>query len=354
MQKKIAHIDMDAYYVSIEIRDNPSLANKPVAVGGKSDRRGVLSTCNYIARQYGVSSAMPTGLALKKCPDLIVVPGRMEVYKETSQIIHGIFEKYTEIIEPLSLDEAYLDLTHSKLHQGSATLIAQEIRNEIYKATGLTASAGISSLKFVAKVASDLNKPNGQCTIAPDQVWPFLQTLSLKKIPGVGKVTFEKLKALGFETCGDIRGSDEKFLASQFGKYGHVLWNRSHGVDDRELQVTRTRKSVGVERTFEFDISDTSELEAIILNKLLPELSRRSSKYLETRGMNKLGIKIKFNDFQQTTKDQKAHEISFDLLKVLLSQAIARGQGKPIRLLGIHVGLQEPDEPTMQLGLGFT
>ena len=205
MQKKIAHIDMDAYYVSIEIRDNPSLANKPVAVGGKSDRRGVISTCNYIARKYGVSSAMPTGVALKKCPKLVVVPGRMEVYKETTQIIHSIFERYTNKIEPLSLDEAYLDLSESTLHRGSATLIAQEIREEIIKATGLTASAGIAPLKFVAKVASDLNKPNGQCTIAPAQIWEFLETLQLKRIPGVGKVTFEKLKGLGFETCGDVQ-----------------------------------------------------------------------------------------------------------------------------------------------------
>ncbi|CAA0336826.1 DNA polymerase IV [Alteromonas infernus] len=351
--RKIAHIDMDAYYVSIEIRDNPSLANKPVAVGGKSDRRGVLSTCNYIARQYGVSSAMPTGLALKKCPDLVVVPGRMEVYKETSQIIHGIFEKYTTKIEPLSLDEAYLDLSDSSLHQGSATLIAQEIRDEIRKATGLTASAGIAPLKFVAKVASDLNKPNGQCTIAPNQVWEFIETLPLEKIPGVGKVTFKKLKALGFETCGDIRRSDEGLLVSNFGKYGHVLWNRSHGIDDREVQVTRIRKSVGVERTFDFDISSQSELEAIIVENLLPELKRRSSKYLETRFMNKLGVKVKFNDFQLTTKEQKASEISLDLLNILLSEAMLRGKGKPVRLLGIHIGLQEPDEHSLQLGLGL-
>ena len=296
---------------------------------------------------------MPTGLALKKCPDLVVVPGRMEVYKETSQIIHGIFEKYTTKIEPLSLDEAYLDLSDSSLHQGSATLIAQEIRDEIRKATGLTASAGIAPLKFVAKVASDLNKPNGQCTIAPNQVWEFIETLPLEKIPGVGKVTFKKLKALGFETCGDIRRSDEGLLVSNFGKYGHVLWNRSHGIDDREVQVTRIRKSVGVERTFDFDISSQSELEAIIVENLLPELKRRSSKYLETRFMNKLGVKVKFNDFQLTTKEQKASEISLDLLNILLSEAMLRGKGKPVRLLGIHIGLQEPDEHSLQLGLGL-
>ena len=172
MNAKIAHIDMDAYYCTIEVRDNPKLANHPVAVGGKSSRR-VLSTCNYIARQYGVSSAMPTSVALRKCPDLIVVPGRMSVYKETSQQIHEIFARYTDCIEPLSLDEAYLDLTDCPLHSGSATLIADEIRQSIFSATGLTASAGIAPLKFVAKVASDLNKPNGQCTIPPEQIWTF-------------------------------------------------------------------------------------------------------------------------------------------------------------------------------------
>ena len=353
MQRKIAHIDMDAFYVSVEIRDNPALANKPVAVGGKSDRRGVLSTCNYIARQYGVSSAMPVALARKKCPDLVVVPGRMQVYKDTSEIIRGIFERYTDKIEPLSLDEAYLDLSFSTLHQGSATLIAQEIREEIFKATGLTASAGIAPLKFVAKIASDLNKPNGQCTIAPDDVWDFLENLSLRKIPGVGKVTSEKLNKLGFNTCGDIRRSEETYLVSQLGKYGRALWARSHGIDDREVQVSRVRKSVGVERTFEFDINSFDELSQIMAQKLLPELYRRSEKYLANSGMNKLGVKVKFHDFVQTTKDQRSHEISLPLLNELLKEALHRGGGKPVRLVGIHIGLQAPEEQTTQLGLAF-
>ncbi|WP_299073698.1 DNA polymerase IV [uncultured Paraglaciecola sp.] len=351
MQRKIVHIDMDAYFVSIEIRDNPALANKPVAVGGKSSRRGVLSTCNYIARQYGVSSAMPTALALKKCPDLIIVPARMEVYKETSQIIRSIFEKYTDKIEPLSLDEAYLDLSQTKLYQGSSTYVAQGIREHIYKVTGLTASAGIAPLKFVAKVASDLNKPNGQCTIAPDQILEFLKTLPLRKIPGVGKVTSVKLKGLGFETCGDIRESKENFLVNHFGKYGQVLWNRSHGIDEREVEVTRMRKSIGVERTFEYDIHNVVELETIIEGKLLPELKRRSSEYIESRGMNKLGVKVKFNDFQQTTKDIMSNEINLPLLKELVNEAVLRGHGKSVRLLGVYIGLKQPKEETLQLGL---
>ncbi|NVK23914.1 MAG: DNA polymerase IV [Gammaproteobacteria bacterium] len=341
---------MDAFFVSVEIRDNPALANKPVAVGGKSDRRGVLSTCNYIARQYGVSSAMPTSVALRKCPDLVVVPGRMQVYKETSQIIRGVFEQYTDKIEPLSLDEAYLDVTESPLHQGSATLIAEDIRHKIFEATGLTASAGIAPLKFVAKVASDLNKPNGQCTIAPEQIYDFLESLSLKKIPGVGKVTFEKLKALGFVTCGDIRQSTLPYLSSKFGKYGNVLWQRAHGIDNRDVQVSRIRKSVGVERTFEQDIDNALDLKSIINDKLMPELKRRSEPYLSTRRMNKLGVKVKFNDFQQTTKEQKATEISFVLLEQLLEEAIERGKGKSIRLLGVHIGLSDEEVNEQQLG----
>lgn len=351
--RKIAHIDMDAFYVSVEIRDNPSLANKPVAVGGKSDRRGVLSTCNYIARQYGVSSAMPTAVALRKCPDLIVVPGRMAVYQETSQIIRNIFEQYTDKIEPLSLDEAYLDLTDCSLHQGSATLIAQEIREKIHQYTGLTASAGIAPLKFVAKVASDLNKPNGQCTITPEQMDEFLQNLSLKKIPGVGKVTFEKLTELGLKTCGDVCRSDLAFLINKFGKYGQVLWDRSHGIDNREVQVSRIRKSVGVERTFAQDIETLSEMEQVLEQKLLPELQKRAAKYIESRQIHKLGVKVKFSDFQQTTKEQVSANIDLDLLLELLKQAVARGNGKPVRLLGAHIGLAEQDENTQQLGLQF-
>ena len=349
--RKIIHVDMDAFFVSVEIRDNPQLANQPVAVGGKSDRRGVLSTCNYIARQYGVSSAMPSAVALKKCPDLVIVPGRMAVYKEASQVIREVFERYTDKIEPLSLDEAYLDVTHVELHNGSATLIAQEIRAEIYKATGLTASAGIAPLKFVAKIASDLNKPNGQCTIGPNDIENFLENLSLRKIPGVGKVTSEKLKNLGFETCGDIRASNETYLINQLGKYGQVLWRRSHGIDEREVQMTRIRKSVGVERTFDEDVKSIQVMNEILKEKLIPELIKRAAKYLETRKISKLGVKVKFNDFHQTTKEQTYSDINPKLFSELLTEAVNRGNGKPVRLLGVHIGLADEAEKTLQLGL---
>lgn len=352
-QRKIVHVDMDAFYVSVEIRDNPELANKPVAVGGKSDRRGVLSTCNYIARQYGVSSAMPTAMAIKKCPDLVVVPGRMDVYKQTSQTIRAVFEKYTDLIEPLSLDEAYLDVTDCEYFQGSATLIAEQIRADIYAATGLTASAGIAPIKYLAKIASDLNKPNGQYTITPDQVWDFIETMDLKKIPGVGKVTNAKLEKLGLITGGDVRRSDESTLIRYFGKYGRVLWQRSHGIDPRGVEVSRIRKSVGVERTFDQDFNSVSVLTTILLEQLIPELIRRSEKHLDTRQINKLGVKVKFSDFQQTTKEIKDDKFCESTFVSLLKEAVARGEGKSVRLLGVHIGLATEQIEAPQLDLSF-
>ena len=201
--KKFIHIDMDCFYAAVEMRDNPELRDKPIAIGGKH-RRGVLATANYIARQYGVRSAMSNYKALQLCPDLLIVPGRMAVYKEVSSQIRTIFAKYTDLVEPLSLDEAYLDVTDCTQHSGSATLIANAIREDIFKTTGLTASAGIAPIKFVAKIASDENKPNGYCLIPPHRVGNFLKQLNLKKIPGVGKVTLEKLNASGLFVGEDV------------------------------------------------------------------------------------------------------------------------------------------------------
>lgn len=330
---------MDAFFVSVEIRDNPELAGKPVAVGGQSDRRGVLSTCNYIARQYGVSSAMPSGLALKKCPELIIVPGRMQVYKAISAHLREIFTRYTEIIEPLSLDEAYLDVSHCALFNGSATLIAQDIRSTIEKELNLTASAGIAPIKFLAKVASDLNKPNGQVVIPPSDVINFVEKMSLIKIPGVGKVTFEKLKAQGFEFGKDIRLSDQDSLVRLFGKLGYSLWDKCHGIDNRDIQVTRIRKSVGVERTFSQDITDIKLLHRFMNIDLIPELKRRSAKYLQKREITKLGVKVKFNDFHQTSKEFTYHCLDTRVFDDLLNEAVSRGEGKSVRLLGVYIGL---------------
>lgn len=351
--RKIVHIDMDAFYVSVEIRDNPTLAGQPVAVGGKSDKRGVLSTCNYIARQFGVSSAMPTAIAKRKCPDLIVVPGRMDVYKAVSQQIRAVFERYTDKIEPLSLDEAYLDLSDSTSRNGSATLTAQDIRADIYAETKLTASAGIAGLKFLAKIASDINKPNGQFTISPEQQMAFITALELRKIPGVGKVTQEKLAQLGLRTCGDVQASSQQFMMQHFGKYGAVIWARSQGIDDRNVEVSRIRKSLGVERTFAENISQLDELKSVLADKLLPELELRAAKYIKARKITKLGVKIKFMDFQLTTKEQKHVSIDLNILFNLLEQALIRGKGKSVRLLGIHIGLADDSCASDQLSFQF-
>ena len=343
---------MDAFYVSAEIRDNPKLQGLPVAVGGKSDCRGVLSTCNYEARKFGVRSAMATANALRLCPQLVVVPGRMSVYKEISEQIREIFERYTSLIEPLSLDEAFLDVSDCKLLHGSATLIAQDIRNEIFKKTGLTASAGIAPIKFLAKIASDENKPNGQCVITPDDVIPFIEQMELKKISGVGKVTLKKLNNIGLFTGKDVRESNEAFLTQRLGSYGSVLWKRCQGIDERNVETTRIRKSVGVERTFSEDISDIEQLKDLMKEKLIPELIRRSEKHLNTRTISKLGVKVKFDDFIQTTKELKYATFDEAVFEALLEEATERGDGKAVRLLGVHIGLNDvSDEVAEQLEL---
>lgn len=340
---------MDAFFVSVEIRDNPELADKPVAVGGSRKSRGVLSTSNYIARQYGVRSAMPTSVALRKCPDLILVPGRMEVYILVSSKIREIFERYTSLIEPLSLDEAYLDVSDCKLFGGSATLIAQDICHSIYKELDLTASAGVAPIKFLAKVASDLNKPNGIFVIPPNQVDSFIDDMALNKIPGVGKVTNEKLQGDNLEYGRDVKALNQEVLSSKYGKLGKLLWDRCSGNDDRPIVVNRERKSVGVERTFSEDISDLSILINILTNKLLPELQKRAAKYLIERDIRKVGVKVKFSDFHQTTKEFSITKIDQVVVSELLTEAFARGNGKKVRLLGIHIGLSSHKHEVEQI-----
>ncbi|WP_233114499.1 DNA polymerase IV, partial [Aggregatibacter actinomycetemcomitans] len=247
--RKIIHIDMDCFYASTEIRENPFLADKPVAVGGRAEQRGMLTTCNYAAREFGLHSAMPTAQALKLCPNLVLLPVNMPLYREVSQQIHQIFQRYTSIIEPLSLDEAYLDVTDCDKCAGSATWIAQDIRSAIFNELHLTASAGLAPLKFLAKIASDQNKPNGQFVIEPKEVADFVATLPLKKIPGVGKVTSEKLLQMGLATCADVQKYDRNALFNLFGKVGQHIWAYSHGIDERPVQPHRERKSVGVETT---------------------------------------------------------------------------------------------------------
>lgn len=344
---------MDAFYVSVEIRDNPSLQNRPVAVGGKSSQRGVLSTCNYIAREFGVRSAMPTSMAKRLCPELLIVPGRMQVYQDVSVKIREIFSRYTHLIEPLSLDEAYLDVTDCQLFAGSATLIAQDIRKHIQQELNLTASAGIAPLKFIAKIASDMNKPNGQYLVKPDDISTFLEDLPLNKIPGVGKVTFAKLQAIDLNYGRDVRSMDQAELINRFGKFGLSLWNKCQGIDKRGVEISRIRKSVAVERTFSENLDSLSALTRYLVDKLIPSLSQRASKHIDTRKIDKIGVKIKFSDFRQTTKEHKCESLDEEVLINLLKEAWERRNGKSARLLGVFIGFIDKIEEEQQLTLSF-
>ena len=231
--RKIIHCDCDCFYAAIEIRDDPSLAGLPVAVGGSEDRRGVIATCNYEARQYGIHSAMASATAKRKCRDLIIIPGNMEKYRTASQQMHQIFREYTDTIEPLSLDEAFLDVTGTTICQGSGTLIAQEIRQKVRQEIGITLSAGVAPNKFLAKIASDWNKPDGQFVITPDKVEAFILKLPIGKLFGVGKVTARKMDLLGIENCGDLQDYTNFELVEMFGSFGETLYNLCRGIDER-------------------------------------------------------------------------------------------------------------------------
>lgn len=339
---------MDCFYAAVEMRDNPHYRGKALAVGGSERQRGVISTCNYEARKFGVRSAMPTAQALKLCPNLLLVPGRMQIYKETSIKIREIFSRYTSLIEPLSLDEAYLDVTDSPHCQNSATLIAEAIRKDIWDELQLTASAGVAPLKFLAKIASDMNKPNGQFVIPPDKVQQVVDDLELGKIPGVGKVSLEKLNKAGLFTCLDVRNSDYRELIVRFGRLGASLWKKSHGIDEREVVVERERKSIGVERTFSTNISSFEQCWQVIEEKLYPELDMRLNKAQPKRNVIKQGIKVKFADFKLTTIEHVHNRLDLAYFKDLLREVLERQQGREIRLLGLSVML-EPIEQARQL-----
>ncbi|MBG6242266.1 MAG: DNA polymerase IV [Candidatus Symbiopectobacterium sp. Dall1.0] len=340
--RKIIHVDMDCFYAAIEMRDNPRLRDIPLAIGGSADRRGVISTANYPARRYGVHSAMATATALRLCPQLKLLPGRMAVYKATSRLIRDIFSRYTTLIEPLSLDEAYLDVTDSPLCNGSATLIAQDIRQTIANELQLTASAGVAPIKFLAKVASEQNKPNGQFVITPNNMDAFLLALPLAKIPGVGKVTAKRLEEKGLHTCADVRQYDLAELLRQFGKFGRVLWERCHGIDERTVSPDRLRKSVGVEKTLAADIHHWHECEGLV-EQLYQELELRLRRVKPDLHIARQGVKLKFDDFCQTTQEHVWPELNKqDLLRLARQTWEERRQTRGVRLVGLHVTLLDP------------
>lgn len=341
-QRKIIHVDMDCFYAAVEMRDDPSLRGIPIAVGGASDRRGVISTCNYEARAFGVHSAMATATAIRLCPDLKVLPGRMRYYQAVSKQIREILSRYTDIIEPLSLDEAYLDVSDCLLFQGSATRIAEDIRRAIKQELGLTASAGVAPNKFLAKICSDENKPDGQCVLAPEDVDEFVLRLPLRKIPGVGKVTQAKLAKVGLQTCQDVRLLGETEVLRQFGNLGELLWRRSHGIDQRSLTTSWVRKSLSVERTFAEDFNEVKQAVELI-DVLFEELERRLAKH-QDRAIKNQQVKLKFSDFRTTTMERRSNHLEKALFVELLPFAWERGNGLGIRLLGLGVAFQDEDK----------
>lgn len=347
MTRKIIHIDADCFYAAIEMRDDASLRGRPMAVGGHSKRRGVISTCNYEARYFGIHSAMSSAHAMRLCPQLIIVPGHMDRYREASEAMREIFYDYTELVEPLSLDEAYLDVSECTRHQGSATLIAEEIRQRIFNKIHITVSAGVANCKFLAKIASDWKKPNGIFVISPNKVNEFLPTLSVKKLPGVGKVTTEKLKRIGIETCADVKNYNHLALCKTFGIFGQRLYELSKGIDDREVKPSRIRKSLSVERTYPEDInSGDACLER--LPDLLSELFRRLEKISQPYKISKAFVKVKFNDFTSTTIERVGTSARIIDYRELLVAASKR-KSLPVRLLGIGVRFLQENPEFMQL-----
>ena len=343
--RKIIHIDMDCFYAAVEIRDNPTLQGKPVAVGGSANRRGVLTTCNYEARHFGLHSAMATYRALELCPQLILLPVNMEKYRQVSQQVRKIFTHYTDIVEPLSLDEAYLDVSECDQYQGSATHIAQAIRQEIQQTLSLSASAGIAPNKFLAKIASDWHKPNGQLVIPPQHVSGFMQTLPVTKLFGVGKVTAKKLANLNITTCGELQHLDQAVLLQHFGSFGDKLYDYARGIDTRPVDPNRIRKSVSVELTYPEDLN-TPQACLAKLPELLDKLIQRLQPHHQ-RIIHKQCVKIKFNDFSQTTMECISNQPQLAQYQVLLQGAIARSN-KPVRLIGIGVVFTQEEHNTIQ------
>ena len=310
--RKIIHIDMDAFYASVEQRDNPEYKGKPLVVGG-SGTRGVVAAASYEARKYGIHSAMPSKTAAKKCPFLIFARPRFDVYKQVSDQIRNIFFEYTDLVEPLSLDEAYLDVTHHKKGKPSATLIAIEIKKRIYEETGLTASAGISINKFLAKVASDYKKPNGLYLIKPSDAETFVENLPIEKFFGIGKVTAEKMHKMNINSGADLKKISEYDLIKHFGKAGSYYYHIARAIDNRQVEPERARKSVGAENTFSTDISDVQEMmfELEDIAKVLFNRLKKSNSFGKT-----LTLKVKFHDFRQITRSKTYNsEISdYDVL----------------------------------------
>ncbi|MDD5411833.1 MAG: DNA polymerase IV, partial [Methylobacter sp.] len=330
------HIDMDAFFAAVEQRDFPQYRNKPLIVGGTPDSRGVVATCSYEARQYGIHSAMPSSHAYRLCPQAIFVKPRFEAYREASMAIRKIFANYTELFEPLSLDEAYLDVSDVDLHQGSATLIAKAIKAKIKQETQLIASAGVSYNKFLAKIASDINKPDGLYLITPEQGADFVEQLPVEKFHGVGKATSIKMQSLGIKTGKDLKELPLEILQHYFGKSGLHYYNISRGIDNRLVNNHRVSKSVGVEITFQQDIKARQDVIKHLQNLLKKALAKVTKKQLTARTLT---VKIKYSDFVQITRSRTLPYIvtATSTIGVILEDLLKNTDigRRNVRLLGV-------------------
>jgi len=337
--RKIIHIDMDAFYASVEQRDRPELRGKPVIVGGDPRSRGVVAACSYEARKFGVHSAMASSTAYRLCPQAVFVRSRFDVYRAASRLIRDIFHEYTDLVEPLSLDEAFLDVTQNRKRIPSATAVAREIKQQIFHRTGgLTASAGVSFNKFLAKVASDFHKPNGITVVTPERAAAFIDCLPIRKFFGVGKVTEEKMLSLGIKTGAELKQFGKEELIRLFGKSGGYFYDIAHGIDERPVEPNRIRKSIGKETTLREDIDDIDQMKAVLEDIALQVENSLSKRDVKGRTIT---LKVKYFDFQSVTRSLTVDEpvdsgtVLLEHAKCLLSKTEAGA--KKVRLLGIAV-----------------
>ncbi|HEY9825515.1 MAG TPA: DNA polymerase IV [Stenomitos sp.] len=335
-QRKILHVDMDAFFASVEQRDNLELRGKPIVVGGRPETRGAVAAASYEARKFGIYSAMPSRVAILKCQNLIFVPPRMDVYRQVSRQIAEVFYRYTDLVEPISLDEAYLDVTETKVGEPSAILTARAIKSEIFKTTELTASAGVSVNKFLAKMASGLNKPDGLSLIHPDQAIAFMEQLPIEKFHGIGRATATRMHQLGIRTGADLKHHSEAELVEYFGKVGRHYYAIARGIDERPVNPNRIRKSVGAERSFFPDLSDRARMVAE-----LESVTGIVEQRLEGKQGHTVTLKIKYADYQQLTRSRTLKQPIgtasniFPLVKELFEATVE--DGREVRLLGISI-----------------
>lgn len=350
-QRKIIHVDCDCFYAAVEMRDDPSLRDVPLAVGGDGGR-GVVTTCNYRARTFGVRSAMPGGEARRLCPGLVTVPPDMARYRAASQQVMAILREMTDLVEPLSLDEAFLDVTEVVEHKGSATLMARHLRERVKREVGITISAGVAPNKFLAKIASDWRKPDGLFVITPAEVAAFVEALPVEKLFGVGQVTAGKLHAMGVATCGDMQALGADALIDRFGKQGYRLFEMANGRDERAVVVSRVAKSVSVERTFSQDLPDKTACDTV-MPALVADLNLRLARKGRAKPIHKLFVKIRYSDFSTHTLERVRESVAEPQVadyQPLLDELVTQAE-RPVRLLGVGVRFRNDEAPTTQLRL---